>query len=109
MTTPDKPLVWLKSEVKTPRFSTSARLEAGMLLRRLQRGERLGLPHSRPMPGIRPRRHELRIRDESRNRRILYRFDEDPIVVVGVYQKTTRATPGNVIRICQDRLKSYDT
>jgi len=40
---PDKSIVWLKSEVKTPRFSQSARLEAGLLLRRLQRGGALGI------------------------------------------------------------------
>jgi hypothetical protein len=35
----DKPLVWLHGVVKTPPFSTAARLEAGFLLRRLQRGD----------------------------------------------------------------------
>jgi hypothetical protein len=39
--TADKPLVGLHGEVKTPPFSPAARLEAGMLLRRLQRGELL--------------------------------------------------------------------
>ena len=37
----DKPLVWLRGEVKTPPFSPAARLEAGLLLPRLQRGEKL--------------------------------------------------------------------
>jgi hypothetical protein len=35
----DKPLVWLKGEIKTPPFSSEARVEAGTLLSRLQRGE----------------------------------------------------------------------
>lgn len=48
----DKPLVWLKGEVKTPPFNAVARLEAGLLLRRLQQGDVLGLPQSRPMPSI---------------------------------------------------------
>jgi hypothetical protein len=43
----DKPLVWLHGEIKTPPFTAAARIEAGVLLRRLQRGELLGLPHSR--------------------------------------------------------------
>ena len=47
-----KPLVWLRGRVKTPPFSVGARLEAGLLLRRLQRGDALSLPHSRPMPSI---------------------------------------------------------
>jgi hypothetical protein len=39
-------------EIKTPPLSPEARIEAGLLLRRLQRGERLEMPHSRPMPVI---------------------------------------------------------
>ena len=61
----DKPVVWLKGEVKTPPFSEQARLEAGFLLRRLQQGEVLGLPHSRPMPSIGGQCHELRINDRE--------------------------------------------
>ncbi len=38
----DKPLVWLRGQVKTPPFGPDARVEAGFLLRRLQRGEGLG-------------------------------------------------------------------
>jgi hypothetical protein len=60
----DKPLVWLEGEIKTPPFSQAARLEAGYLLRRLQRGETLAMPHSRPLPAVGPRCHELRINDE---------------------------------------------
>jgi hypothetical protein len=39
-------------ELKTPPFSRAARLEAGLLLRRLQQGETVSLPHSRPLPNI---------------------------------------------------------
>ena len=67
----DKPLVWLRGEVKTPPFSPAARVEAGGLLRRLQRGERLGMPHSRPVPGIGRRCHELRIGDAGKTWRIV--------------------------------------
>jgi hypothetical protein len=34
----DKPLVWLHGEVKTPPLSQQARIEVGVLLRRLQQG-----------------------------------------------------------------------
>ena len=104
----DKSLVWYHGEVKTPPFTQSARLEAGLLLRRLQQGENLGMPHSRPMPSIGPRCHELRIRDQNKNWRIIYRVDEDAIVIVEVYPKTTRQTPADVIEICRKRLKKYD-
>jgi hypothetical protein len=59
----DKPLVWMKTEVKSPPFSKEARLEAGFLLRKLQKGQMLDMPHSRPMPAIGERCYELRIVD----------------------------------------------
>ena len=62
----DKLLVWLHGEIKTPPFTELARVEAGVLLRRLQRGELLGLPHSRPMPAIGQRCHELRVPDKQK-------------------------------------------
>ncbi len=41
------------------------------LLREVQRGTSLTLPHSRPMPGIGSRCHELRIVDEGKTWRII--------------------------------------
>src|SRR5438034_6404138 len=83
----EKPLAWLKGEIKTPPFSTGARVEAGYLLRRLQRGQRFGLPHSRPMPAIGIRCHELRIRDRDHTWRILYRVDRDAILVLDIFDQ----------------------
>ena len=104
----DKPLVWLHGEVKTPPFSQEARVETGFLLRRLQQGENLELPHSRPMPSIGTHCHELRIQDAQKNWRIIYRIDEDTILILEVFNKTTRTTPTSVIDICQKRLSKYD-
>jgi phage-related protein len=104
----DKPIVWLKGEVKTPPFSRAARIEAGVLLRRLQKGESIALPHSRPMPDVGKRCHELRIRDEGRQWRLIYRIDADAIVIAEVFAKTTRATPKTVIQMCKRRLSQYD-
>jgi phage-related protein len=76
-----KPLVWLHGEIKTPPFSRSGRCRAGYLLRRLQEGETLLMPASRPMPIIGRRCHELRITDEDRDYRIVYRLDTDAIII----------------------------
>jgi phage-related protein len=108
MASADKPLVWLHGEVKSPPFSTEARVEAGVLLRRLQRGERLSLPQSRPMPSVGPRCHELRIPDADATWRVVYRLDRDAIVIAEVFSKKTRTTPKNVIDTCQRRLRAYD-
>ena len=104
----DKPLVWLHGVVKTPPFSRAARLEAGFLLRRLQRGEKLGLPQSRPMPGIRARCHELRLVDERVSWRLIYRVDRDAIVILEVFRKQSQRTPKAVIDACRRRIGDYD-
>jgi phage-related protein len=103
----DKPLVWLRGEVKTPPFGSDARVEAGFLLRRLQRGESLGLPHSRPMPGIGAGCHELRIVDAKVNWRIMYHIAADAVVILDVFKKQTEATPKAVITACQRRLGKF--
>ena len=103
-----KPLIWLRGEVKTPPFSAIGRAEAGALLRQLQDGVSLDLPHSRPMPDIGPRCHELRVRDEGSNWRIIYRIDPTAIVIADVFAKTTRATPKSVIETCRSRLARRD-
>ena len=108
MSSLDKPLVWLQSEVKTPPFSSEARLEAGFLLRKLQMGENLELPHSRPLPVIGKNCHELRLSDKNLIWRIVYRLDTDAIVILEVFKKKTQATPKTVIDICKQRLKNYD-
>ena len=107
MAAPDKALVWLRGEVKSPPFSPSARVEAGFLLRRLQRGETLALPHSRPMPAIGTRCHELRVNDAQHTWRVLYHVDTDAIVILDVFSKKTPTTPGTVIANCQRRLAEY--
>jgi phage-related protein len=103
----DKILVWMHGVVRTPPFSSLARVEAGVLLRRLQRGDLLAMPHSRPMPSIAPSCHELRIPDRNVSWRIVYFVDHDAIVILDVFAKKTRATPDGVIDTCRQRLKSY--
>lgn len=105
----DKELVWFAGEVKTPPFSSEARIEAGYLLRLLQKGESLSMPQSRPMLSIGSRCHELRINDEDKTWRIIYRIDEDAIVVLDVFAKKTNKTPDLIIKRCQKRLKQYDS
>lgn len=106
---PDKALLLLSGEIKSPPLSVEARREAGFLLRRLQQGELLSLPHSRPMmKAIGPRCHELRIQDETATWRIMYRIDTDAILILDVFSKKTQATPATVIDACKERLKRWD-
>ena len=108
MSPKDKPLAWLHGEVKTPPLGAAARVEIGFLLRRLQRGDRIEMPHSRPMPSIGPRCHELRINDADSTWRIVYRLDSDAVVIADVFRKKTPQTPPSIIDNCRRRLKEYD-
>jgi len=101
-------LVWLHGEIKTPPFSREGRIETGVLLRRLQQGENLFLPHSRPMAAIGTRCHELRVVDRDDTWRIIYRTDPDAIVIADVFSKKTRTTTREVIDRCRSRLRRYD-
>ena len=85
----ERPLAWLAGEVRTPPFSREARIEAGVLLRQLQSGVALGMPHSRPMPAIGRRCHELRIPDRQASWRIVYRIEDGRLVEVVI-----RVAPG---------------
>ncbi|MEX2300908.1 MAG: type II toxin-antitoxin system RelE/ParE family toxin [Bryobacterales bacterium] len=103
----DKPVVWLRGEVKTPPFGAEARIEAGLLLRRLQRGESLAMPHSRPMPDIARGCHELRIRDGNQQWRLIYHVAPQAIVILDVFAKKTQSTPKAVISACRRRLTKF--
>ena len=105
----EKPLIWLHGEIKTPPLPSAARIEAGYLLRELQMGELLSLPHSRPMPSIGPRCHELRIDDQKKTWRVVHRIDNDAIVILEVFEKKTQETPREVIENCKRRIRLYDT
>jgi len=103
-----KTLVWLRGDVKTPPFSREARLEPGFFLRQLQQGERL-VTHSRPLPSLGPRCHELRIRDRARDWRIVYRIDRDAIVIADVFEKKSQKTPQGVFEAAKQRFAKYDS
>ncbi|RIK82458.1 MAG: transposase [Planctomycetota bacterium] len=105
---PAKPLVWLHGEIKTPPFTAEGRREAGLLLRLLQNGEALAMPDAELLPIVGPRCGALRVRDAQHNWRIMYRVDDDAVVIVEIYAKKTRKIPGEVIARCKERLKRYD-
>jgi phage-related protein len=103
-----KPVAWLHGEVKSPPFTVDGRREAGELLRMLQEGQPLGMPHAEPLPIIGPRCGALRVRDGEHQWRIIYRTDADAVLVVEVYAKKTRTMPDAVVVRARKRLSAYD-
>jgi phage-related protein len=57
------------------------------------------------MPSIGARVHELRMASW----RIVNRVDQDAVVIVEVFRKTTERTPKKVIDTCRRRLARYDS
>jgi phage-related protein len=106
----DKYLIWLTDEIKTPPFYRSVRIEVGFLLQQLLNGELPTLPMSKPMSSIDDRCHELRVNDLNNNKnwRVVYRIDDDAVIILEVFAKTTKKTPDLIIDRCQKRLRSYD-
>jgi phage-related protein len=78
------------------------------LVRLLQMGEKLIMPHSRPMPSLGSNRHEMRVNDERNTCQTLYRVDDDAIIILEVFEKKTPQTPKNIIDVCKKRIKEYD-
>ena len=78
-----------------------------MLLRELQDGASLGMPHSRPLPIIGPRCHELRVNDENKTWRLIYRIEPDAVLILDVFEKRTGSTPQAIIETCRRRLSQY--
>ena len=103
-----KPLRWLSVEVKSPPLGEEARRHVGFLLRSLQARIQLSMPVSKSLPSVGRGVHELRIPDGKRDWRIIYRIDDDAIVIAEVFQKKTQKTPKRVITTVQRRLKEYD-
>lgn len=59
------------------------------------------------MPCIGTRCHELRITDDDKIWRIIYRLESDAVVVLDVFSKKTQATPKKVIDTCKSRIDNY--
>ncbi len=86
--------------------SAAIKQDIGEALRDVQKGISLGLPLSRPMPGVTPGSHEFRVKDETTALRVFYfvKLDE-AIVVFHGFRKTTQKTPRHEIEVGRKRLR----
>ena len=88
------------------RFPKEVRGWLGRALYRLQTGERLGMPNSRPMPGVAAGVSELRVMGEDGSYRALY-YTASPrgVLVFHAFVKKSRRTPPLEIELARKRLK----
>jgi phage-related protein len=48
------------------------------------------------------------VSDDRETWRIIYRLDEDALLVIETFKKKTQKTPVDVLRVCRKRLSVYD-
>ena len=87
-------------------FPEDARSRLGRQIFRLQMGESLELPGSRPMPSVATGAAELRVRDANGIYRVFYyTASAKGIVVFHAFVKKTQRTPPLEIEVARKRLK----
>lgn len=107
MTDQRKRVVWNDNHFTVPPFTEASQLEAGTLLRQLQEGLPLGPPKAKPLPTVGPKCGELRVRDANHNWRIVYFVDDEAIVILDVFAKTSPQEQKQSIARCRTRLADY--
>ena len=87
-------------------FPEDARREIGKAIFDLQKGEKLSMPLSRPMPSVGAGVEEIRIKDRAGAYRVFY-FTRmaDAVCVFHAFMKKTPRTPPHEIELAQTRLK----
>lgn len=87
-------------------FPKAIRDRLGRGLFRLQVGEHLGMPHSRPMPSVAAGALELRVQGEEGIYRAFYSTAAAPgILVFHAFVKKTQRTPPREVQVARKRLK----
>ena len=87
-------------------FPREIRLRLGKALRLLQKGERPGMPLSRPMTSVASGVSELRIHNEDRQFRAIYfTASARGILVPHAFVKKTKETPQAEIEAARKRLQ----
>ena len=88
------------------RFPKEVRARLGRELFRLQLGEQLGMPNSRPMPGVAAGVSEIRMKAEDGSfRAFYYTASWRGVPVIHAFVKKTQRTPPLEIDLARKRLQ----
>jgi phage-related protein len=82
------------------------RRELGKAIFDLQKGEKISMPLSRPMPSVAAGVEELRVKDRSGAYRVFYYLKlADSVLIFHAFAKKTPQTPTHEIALARRRLK----
>lgn len=95
-----------KAQEVIRRFPKEARVRLGRELFRLQLGEQIAMPNSRPMPTVAAGVSELRIKSADGIFRVFYyTASSRGVLVFHAFVKKTQRTPALEIELSRKRLK----
>ena len=102
-----KPAVFhLRARAAIRDFPEGVRRELGKVIFDLQKGEKISMPLSRPMPSVAAGVEELRVKDHSGAYRVFYYLRlTDSVLIFHAFAKKTRKTPTREIALARKRLK----
>lgn len=87
-------------------FPEEVRRELGKIIFDLQKGTKLAMPLSKPIPSVGPGVEELRIKDRAGAFRVFYLTRKaDAVLIFHAFQKKTQKTPQKEIEIGKRRLQ----
>lgn len=87
-------------------FPEEVRRELGKAIFDLQKGAKLGMPLSKPMPAIYSGAEELRLKDRTGIYRVFYYTRvANSVLVFHAFTKKTQKTPQHEINLGEKRLK----
>ena len=98
---------WKGQTLKSVRqFPNDIKKEIGYLIFKLQIGERLTMPSSRPMPNLGKNCHELRVKGEDNIYRVFYLLKvKNKVIIFHVFQKKSQKILKKDIEIGKRKLK----
>jgi phage-related protein len=90
------------------KFPTDVKKDILMFERELDKGVKLSMPLSRPMPSIGSGVHELRLKDKGNQYRVIYYFmnDNGHIYLIHAFNKKTQTTDKRNIDLAKRRIRS---
>ena len=99
-------LIHPKARAVLRSFPEEVRREIGKAILDLQKGAKLSMPLSRPMPSVAAGVEELRMKDRSGVYRVFCFIKlETAVVIFHAFQKKTSKTPRHEIELARARLK----
>lgn len=102
-----KQVEWNLNTLKAVKsFPEDIKKELGYLIYKLQIGDSLNMPHSKPMTSIKSGCHELRVKGSDGIFRVFYILkNEDKVIVFHAFKKKAQKTPKKEIDTAKRNLK----